>query len=200
MLVSRVPQHAPTKQDLRERTRRSRLARSETEQELSALRFRDQLLALPEVSTAARVAAFVALAGEPETRPFIDALYAAQVEVVLPILLDDLDLDWGRYEPGELTVGRFGLHLPTTRTLGRHAVATASVVVCPGVAVDRAGNRLGRGGGSYDRALARCGPDVLRVQLVYDDEVVDTVPVDEHDQPVDAIVTPTKTIRVVPVG
>jgi 5-formyltetrahydrofolate cyclo-ligase len=145
---------------------------------------------------ASTVAAFVSQDGEPGTGPLIEALHARDVSVMLPILREDFDLEWGTYEPGAQQPGRFGLLVPTTRPLGVDAIARADVVVCPGVAVDPSGNRLGRGGGSYDRALARCADSVLRVQLVYDDEVLAEVPTDPHDQPVHVVVTPTATIRV----
>jgi 5-formyltetrahydrofolate cyclo-ligase len=174
----------------------ARAARSQAEQERLAAGLRDQLLALPELAMASTVAAYVSQDGEPGTAPLIDALDAAAVTVIVPILRDDFDLDWGTYALGALEPGRFGLLVPTTRPLGVDAIARADVVVCPGVAVDRSGNRLGRGGGSFDRALARCDDDRLRVQLAYDDEVVDEIPTDPHDQPVHVIVTPTTTIRV----
>ncbi len=186
---------SPTKTELRDAHRARRGNRSEADQERLARGFRDRLLELPELAGAQRIAAFVSQDDEPGTRPLLDALHARGVEVLLPVLLDDFDLDWGTYEPGEQEPGRFGLLVPTTPHAGVEAIKTASVVVCPGVAVDRAGNRLGRGGGSYDRALRRCGSDVLRVQLAYDDEVVDVVPAEQHDEPVDVIVTPTATIR-----
>ncbi len=185
-----------SKQTLRRAGAATRLARPVAEQDLMARAMRDQLITLPGLVGAARVAAYVSQDGEPGTAPLIEALRSRQIEVLLPILRDDFDLDWATYAPGELRPGRFGLTVPTTSPLGVDAISTASVVVCPGVAVDRSGNRLGRGGGSYDRALLRCGSDVLRVQLAFDDEVVDGVPVDAHDQPVDVIVTPTTTLRV----
>ena len=185
---------SPSKAQLRKAHQR-RTVRSEADQERQARGFRDQLLELPELAGATRIAVFVSQNGEPGTRPLLDALHARDVEVLLPVLLDDFDLDWGTYEPGEQEPGRFGLLVPTTARAGVDAISTASVVVCPGVAVDRMGHRLGRGGGSYDRALRRCGSDVLRVQLAYDDEVVDDVPAEEHDEGVDVIVTPTTTIR-----
>ena len=68
----------------------------------------------------------------------------------------------------------------------RHAV-----VLVPAVAVDRTGLRLGRGGGSYDRALARVGPAILTVAPLYDSEVLPTVPAEPHDQRVRAAATPS---------
>ncbi len=186
---------SPTKARLRKTHLARRADRSEVDQERQARGFRDQLLGLSELAGATRIAAFVSQDGEPGTRPLLDALHARGVEVLLPVLLDDFDLDWGLYEPGEQAPGRFGLLVPTTPHVGVDAISTVSVVVCPGVAVDRAGHRLGRGGGSYDRALQRCGPGVLRAQLAYDEEVVDDVPAEPHDERVDVIITPTTTIR-----
>jgi 5-formyltetrahydrofolate cyclo-ligase len=65
----------------------------------------------------------------------------------------------------------------------------------PGVAFDASGRRLGRGGGSYDRALAARGAATLAVGLAYDEQVVDEVPTDAHDVPVDVVVTPTRVLR-----
>jgi 5-formyltetrahydrofolate cyclo-ligase len=60
----------------------------------------------------------------------------------------------------------------------------------PALAVDRAGNRLGRGGGSFDRALARVGPLIPVIALLYDDELLDQVPAEPHDAPVRSVVRP----------
>jgi 5-formyltetrahydrofolate cyclo-ligase len=59
----------------------------------------------------------------------------------------------------------------------------------PALQVDRDGNRLGRGGGSYDRALARATG--LTVALLHDDELVAELPHEPHDVPVRAVATPT---------
>ncbi|MFD0819548.1 5-formyltetrahydrofolate cyclo-ligase, partial [Micromonospora zhanjiangensis] len=75
------------------------------------------------------------------------------------------------------------------------AVGTAELIVVPALAVDRTGVRLGRGGGSYDRALARCGPAALTVALVYDEELIEHVPAQPHDRRVRAVVTPSGGLR-----
>lgn len=195
-MLKPVTDHSRTKHALRRASRASRRDRSDAEQDRLARGLRDRLLSVPEVAAARRVAAFVSQDGEPGTGPLMAALSSAGVDVLLPILRDDNDLDWAPYVPRQLAPGRFGLLVPTTEPVGVDAVASSSVVICPGVAVDLHGNRLGRGGGSYDRVLARCGPDVLRIQLAYDDEVVDGVPAEPHDQPVAVIVTPTRVLRV----
>ena len=79
---------------------------------------------------------------------------------------------------------------PSEPRRGSGAVARADAVLVPALAVDRAGNRLGRGGGSFDRALARVGPLIPLIALLYDDELVEQVPTAPHDIPVRAAVTP----------
>ncbi|MFC4609006.1 5-formyltetrahydrofolate cyclo-ligase [Streptomyces maoxianensis] len=155
-------------------------------------------LDLPELAEAGTVAAYVSVGREPGTRELLDALRARGVRVLLPVLLADNDLDWGVYEGAEHLVraGR-GLLEPDGARLGVGAVLDADAVLLPGLAVDTRGVRLGRGGGSYDRVLARlsgAGADPALVVLLYANEVVARVPSEPHDHPVDAVVTP-ETVR-----
>ncbi|MDX2970148.1 5-formyltetrahydrofolate cyclo-ligase [Kribbella solani] len=146
---------------------------------------------LPDVY---RVALYVSMGPEPQTGALIDWLLATNHEVLLPILYADNDLGWG-VAPGaaDLVPGRLGLSEPPI-DLGSDAIATADLVICPALAVARDGVRLGRGGGSYDRALARTRPGTPVWAAVYDTEVVAALPFDTHDRPVDAALTPNHLI------
>ncbi len=125
------------------------------------------------------VASFVAFENEPFLAP--------RPGWLLPVLLDDDDLDWAAYD-GHLAPGRRGLLEPVGPRLGVDAIAACDLVLVPALRVDRSGNRLGRGGGSYDRALARATG--LTVALLHDDELVEAVPHESHDVPVNAVATP----------
>lgn len=155
-----------------------------------------QLMQAPEVRRAATVAAYVSTTREPGTGAVLEELRAAGKRVILPALLPDNDLDWVAYTGPEALVpaGR-GLLEPVGPRLGPDAVASADVVLCPAVAVDRTGMRLGRGGGSYDRALGRVPVGTFVCALLYDEEVVDRVPAGAHDRPVTAVVTPRGITR-----
>ncbi len=154
------------------------------------------LLATPEVRRAATVAAYVSLGNEPGTGPLVERLHALGRRVVLPVLLPDNDLDWAVYTGRDgLAAASRGLLEPTGPRLGPEAVATADVVLCPGLAVDRRGLRLGRGGGSYDRALSRVPVGTFVCTLLYEEELLDEVPVEPHDRPVTAAVTPSGVTR-----
>jgi 5-formyltetrahydrofolate cyclo-ligase len=156
----------------------------------------EHLMAAPEVRRAATVAAYVSIGQEPGTGPLLERLAGAGKRVVLPVLLPDNDLDWAAYTgPQDLVAAGRGLLEPLGPRLGPGAVATADVVLVPALAVDRTGMRLGRGGGSYDRALGHVPVGTFVCALLYDGELLDEVPREPHDRPVSAVVTPSGVSR-----
>jgi 5-formyltetrahydrofolate cyclo-ligase len=176
---------------LRRRLTAQRLKTNDIERSDWGKSLRDTVLSLPEIQMAGTVAAYVSVGTEPQTRGLIYALWKRGTYVLLPVLLDDSDLDWASYEgPESLAPGPRGLLQPTEPGRGVHAVTSADLVIVPALAVDRAGRRLGRGGGSYDRALARVGAAVPTVALIYDHELLDEVPCGRRDQPVRMVARP----------
>jgi 5-formyltetrahydrofolate cyclo-ligase len=156
---------------------------------------RDTLLGLPEMQMAGTVAAYISVATEPDTRRLVFALWKRGTYVLLPLLRPDGDLDWASYEgPDSLAPGPRGLLEPTESARGVTAITSADLVIAPALAVDSSGNRLGRGGGSFDRALARVGPAILTVALLYDGEFCGAVPAGPLDQPVRAAAVPGEGI------
>jgi 5-formyltetrahydrofolate cyclo-ligase len=178
-------------------TVRSRLTDDDVRESAAALAGR--ALALPELAGARTVAAYVSVGSEPGTLALLDALRERGVRVLLPVLLPDNDLDWGEYETEAALArvrhgGKMALYEPAGERLGPDAVTGADVMLLPGLAVDARGMRLGRGGGSYDRVLARlerADAHPALVVLLYDTEVVEHVPAEPHDRPVHAVVTPS---------
>jgi len=189
---------AAAKQAMRERILEGRAGMTKDELKSHAAGITEQALALPQIEAAETVAAYYSIGSEPGTRAFVRALLDSGRRVLLPIVLDDFDLDWAELtDPSDLeTAGRLGLQEPTGSRLGPDAIADADLVICPGLAVDVTGARLGRGAGCYDRALARVDADTTRCIVVYDQEVVESVPTTERDQQVSLAVTPTRTLPV----
>ena len=146
--------------------------------------------ALVPVVTGRRCAAYVPVGAEPGGDGLVEALAAAASMLLLPVLRADADLDWAAYA-GSLAPATRGLSEPVGPLLGVDAIGAAEVVVVPAVAVDRRGIRLGRGGGSYDRALTRVGDGAVVVALLYDGELVDRLPAAPHDRTVNAAVLPS---------
>ena len=174
-------------------TARNRLAVTELG---AAAAIAGHLLAEPEVRRAATVAAYVSTASEPGTGVLLDALVEAGKRVILPVLLPDDDLDWAVYQGESVVAARAARHPrarrpPTRGGRGRHRRRGAG----PRAGGVRDGLRLGRGGGSYDRALARVPVGTFTCVLLYDDEVGRDVPVEPHDRAVAAAATPSGITR-----
>jgi 5-formyltetrahydrofolate cyclo-ligase len=154
------------------------------------------LLEAPEIRRAATVAAYVSVSSEPGTGPLLEILRDAGKRVILPVLQPDNDLDWAAYDgPASLRSAVRGLLEPDGPLLGFDAVATADAVLVPGLAVGRDGMRLGRGGGSYDRVLGRIPVGTFVCVLLNSEEVLDSVPREDHDRPVSAVATETGILR-----
>ncbi|MGH3275446.1 MAG: 5-formyltetrahydrofolate cyclo-ligase [Streptosporangiaceae bacterium] len=169
----------------------ARRGMSETGRADAARALRDAVLGDPRTQMAGTVAAYVSVGSEPGSRALIFALWKRGSYVLLPLLRADGDLDWASYEgPDSLIPGPRGLLQPAQPPRGVTAITSADLVIVPALAADRRGSRLGRGGGSYDRALARVGPAVPTVALLYDGELLDEVPVTHRDQPVRAVARP----------
>ena len=196
--VSSAGASVPGKHQLRQRMLKARGWRTNEEIDAAAGEITHRVLNLHEIATAEMVAAYASTADEPGTRGLLEALHHRGLVVLLPSLLDDDDLEWARYHSHRLRRGRRSIPEPDGERLGPGAITDADVVICPGLAGSPRGDRLGRGGGSYDRALGRTRPRALRVLLLYDDEVVDVVPADAHDERVDVIVTESRVLRTTP--
>lgn len=179
------------KTGLRDRLLTARGRRSLLELREDAEATAAHLLACGPVRRAATVAAYVSVGREPGTAPLLDGLVRAGKRVVLPVLLPDNDLDWAVYAgPDSLVPGPRGTLEPAAPPLGPDSLGTADVVVVPALAVSAAGMRLGRGGGSYDRALGRVPVGTFTCALLHPGEFPVEVPADPHDRPVVAVATP----------
>ena len=192
---------AAAKAALRRRVLAARASLSQAERGAAGAALRDAVLALPQAEMAGTVAAYWSLSSEPDTHGLIYALWKRGSYVLLPLLRPDNDLDWASYEgPDSLRPGPRGTAEPSEAPRGTGAVARADLVIVPALAVDRRGYRLGRGGGSYDRALARVGPLVPTVALLYDGELAGEVPAGPLDQRVRLVALPSAGITRLPPG
>jgi 5-formyltetrahydrofolate cyclo-ligase len=190
------PADGAGKAALRRRLLAARRALGTAERSAADARIRAALTPLLAAAPPTPVAGYAPMPGEPGGPELVPALAAALAPggLLLPVLAADDDLDWAAHD-GALRPARLGLSEPDGPRLGPAAVARAGLVIVPAVAVDRRGVRLGRGGGSYDRALARVRPGVPVVALLYDGELLPAVPAEPHDRRVGAVVTPTGLVR-----
>jgi 5-formyltetrahydrofolate cyclo-ligase len=159
----------------------------------AATRLQNQTLAFVRRTAPKTIAAYVPSGSEPGGTDLPGLLRDALPpggRLLLPVLLPDNDLDWAEYT-GTLTPAPRGLHEPTGPRLGVTAHLAAELILVPALAVGRDGVRMGRGGGSYDRALSRLpAPGPMVVALLHEHEALESVPSEPHDRPVHGILTP----------
>jgi 5-formyltetrahydrofolate cyclo-ligase len=192
------PDAGATKSALRERHLARRVGRPLAEREAAAAAVVQALLR--GLSGVRAFAAYVPEESEPGHGRIPAAFTQLGSRVLLPVVPPSgSELAWA-VDTGRLTPGRYGLLEPMGPRLGATAIGTADVVVLPALGVDRAGVRLGRGGGYYDRALLHVRPDAALVAVVFDDEFVDELPAEPHDRRVTAVVTPSGGWRALPAG
>jgi 5-formyltetrahydrofolate cyclo-ligase len=150
------------------------------------------------------VAAYLSMGAEPGSLQLVAWLAAHEVRVLLPVLSHPVGgrLDkpaWAPYEgPDALRTGAFSILEPTGDPLPSEQLPEAELIVCPGLAANRRGDRLGRGGGWYDRALKHASQSAPVWLLLNDDEVLDTIPIQPWDRRVDVIITPSRMITCEP--
>lgn len=136
------------------------------------------------------VACYLSVPPEPSTRAFVDVLDAAGIRVLLPKLAGRRAPDWAWFtSAGGLAEGWHGIPEPPGAGLGATALGMASLIVVPALAVTLRGERLGTGGGWYDRALEHAAPDAVVAAVVNDAEVLDAVPHEPWDRCVGVVVT-----------
>lgn len=187
------------KRALRAELRERRQLLSDAQRRSAAEGIAAQLDALVSARGAGSVSCFLSTTTEPGTRRFVADAAARGIRVLLPITREDGLLDWAvANETDEVAEGMFGLPEPTGEVLGPIAVNDVDLMIIPAAAVDRTGTRLGWGRGYFDKTIGsmeRCPPVYA---VIYDSEVLDSLPREVHDQPVDGIVTPTQTITLSP--
>lgn len=152
----------------------------------------DFLTQLPEYSTSKTVALYAASHGEADLRRFFDRCTADGKSCFFP-RLEGNDLVFHRVMSwADLTPGAYGILAPQTNSVVLDP-ARSDMMVVPGVAFDRAGNRLGRGKGYYDRYLPRVGGCHIGVCL--EAFVVEALPVESHDARMHLLVTESGVLR-----
>lgn len=151
------------------------------------------LLGLSAVRSARTLLGFAAFGSEVDLDPFLSERIDHHIGVFLPYVtqLSPPRLEMARVRDLErdLAPGRFGVREPDPDGRRPARADRLDAVVVPGVAFDADGGRLGYGRGFYDRFLSRLRPGTLVIGVAFATQVVDAVPREAHDLPVDAVVT-----------
>ncbi len=132
---------------------------------------------------------------EPETRPFMTWAIEQGIRILLPVSRDDGLLDWAvANDTDEEIEGLHGLPEPTGELLGPIAINDVDLIITPASSVDKEGTRMGWGRGYFDKTLGSMDKRPPVYAVIFDDELVDELPREIHDQPVDGVITPSALI------
>lgn len=179
-----------TKAEVRQACLCQRTSIGEKERKRKSLIIQQKLMDLPEFQSARTVMLFLNFREEVETTAMAEAIIAGEKKLVLPrcapnsILLPievrDLNKD---IEPGA-----YGIREPKL-TLGVVEPSDIDLIIVPGSGFDLKGNRLGYGGGYYDRFFMLLNPSIPKIALGFECQIIPEVPVDKHDAKMTMLIT-----------
>lgn len=183
------------KRALRAELRERRRNLTSTERAAAAEGITERLIALAESVGARSISCYLSATDEPDTRAFLKWASQRGIRALLPIARVDGLLDWAIADDDDEEVGLFGMPEPVGELLAPTAINDVDLIIVPAACVDMRGVRLGWGRGYFDKTLGsmeNCPPVYA---VVFDTEILEEVPRERHDQPVDGAVTPTRTLR-----
>jgi len=182
------------KRALRAELRERRQNMTSVEREAATAGITESLQSIVIDLSARSVSCYLSSRTEPDTRPFVNWAEADGIRVLFPVSRVDGLLDWTVGEDQDETLGIAGVPEAAGILLGPMAINDVDLIIVPAAAVDRTGMRMGWGRGYYDKTLGsmeKCPPVYA---VLFDNEFVDEVPRELHDQPVNGLVTPTRII------
>lgn len=184
-----------TKPNLKRSLRTERIQMSKRAVREKSLRIYRQLIDMPAYQLARRIACYVSIKNEVDTRIVIQNAIGDGKQVGVPITREDGDMDFQSIaELNDLRPVHYGLREPIPDFQKVLLPHTIDLILVPGIAFDRSGHRIGSGGGYYDRFLART--EAVRIGLSYSFQIIDRVPAEPHDVKMDLIITEDKVIKI----
>ena len=182
------------KRALRAELRERRHTMTAAERDAATAGFTENLQSIVLDLSARSISCYLSSPTEPNTRPFVNWAEARGIRVLFPVSRDDGLLDWTVGEEETEVPGISGAPEPQGELLGPIAINDVDLIIVPAAAIDHTGLRMGWGRGYFDKTLGsmeKCPPVYA---VVYDNEYVDEVPREVHDQPVNGLVTPTRIV------
>jgi len=178
------------KRALRAELRERRRIRPASEKEASTASLTTQLIALTQSLGARTVACYLSTPDEPDTRAYLAWARENGVDVLLPVSRDDGLLDWAAYDSDDEGEDVLGMPVPLGGIVPPIMVNEVGLMLVPAAACDTGGMRMGWGRGYFDKTLGSMDNRPPVFAVLFDDEIVDALPHEPHDQPVDGVVTP----------
>lgn len=189
------PEPDVEKRIIRAELRERRQNMSGLEREQATAGITRHLTELVERYGASSLSAYLSMTNEPNTRPFVNWAEDAGLRVLFPVTREDGLLDWTVGEEQTEIEGVAGVPEAVGELLGPMAINDVDLIIVPAAAIDRTGMRLGWGRGYFDKTLGSMGKCPPVYAVVFDGELLESVPREVHDQPVNGVVTPTRIVE-----
>ena len=178
------------KRALRAELRERRRTRTATQRHDDTAAITRHLTELVQARKVGSLAAYLSMPDEPNTRDFLEWTQTVGIRVLIPVSRDDGLLDWAPYDGSAEDTDVLGMPTPTSELLGPIAINRVDLILVPAACVDRGGMRMGWGMGYFDKTLGSMEASPPVYAVIFDEELVDSVPRERHDMPVDGVVTP----------
>lgn len=149
------------------------------------------LIDSPEFQSSKVIASYRSFGDEPNTEELNQLIQRAGKMLLLPVRLSDNSLEFRNWDGDIEKLKRSG---NVEEPIGERFLGVIDLMIVPALAIDSKGNRLGQGGGSYDRALRDFSG--ISLGIINEAEFVDTLPSEIHDVPVKMVLTPSKLLRI----
>jgi 5-formyltetrahydrofolate cyclo-ligase len=205
-LNNRITTKQPSRQQIRQQIRQQRQQLSKTAQQLAAKQLLQILINHKKINAAQHIALYLSNDGELDTKPFIHWCWQQQKQVYLPVIhpFSRGHLLFLQYHPNSImVVNQYGIAEPKLDIRNLGLLKQVDILLTPLVAFDNTGNRLGMGGGFYDRTLATwyqgnkntTNNAFYPLGLAHNCQLVSSIPTQIWDIPLPEIITPNKTYR-----
>lgn len=182
------------KENLRKEIKEKRRKHSKEDNRKKSKEIKERLFELKEFREAETVLFYISYNGEVFTHDMIlESFY--KKNIIVPVSNPgDCTLTLSHLKSWEeLGVGSYGILEPRVEKIRKMKVEAIDLILVPGVAFDKKGNRLGHGKGYYDRLLEKT--NATKIGLAFEFQIVDKIPTDENDKPVDIIITEERVIH-----
>jgi 5-formyltetrahydrofolate cyclo-ligase len=177
-----------SRKQLRAQLRRRRQSISQNDQTVASEALATLALSLPQWESAQKIALYAASDGEIDTTAIAQYCFTANVQVFLPIVGDDKQMVFAQWQQSDkLSKNHYGIAEPAPHS-AQQPLSNMDIIFMPLVAWDKAGNRLGMGGGYYDRALANHSGRTL-IGLAHQMQEVAALPQQNWDVSLDMVIT-----------
>jgi 5-formyltetrahydrofolate cyclo-ligase len=177
------------KKEIRKAINQQRRSLPESDKALAAKAVYEKLVQADSFVNAKKILFYYALPDELPTKDFLEQ-WCATKQFYLP-RVNGLELDILPYDKSKLESGAYSIEEPVGDEL--LDPSKLDLIIVPAVAFDHSGNRLGRGKGFYDRLL--CKTTAVKIGVGYDFQIIEDIPVESHDIPMDLVLTPNYIIK-----